>query len=437
MPAVMKEIQALQQSRPRVEDSPTSLLSNTLAIADPNAHWLGLQKDLLRELGNFGQIARLDASMAAILHMVNITFFDVRSAVEANSHLFGRGEHLPPMGDDFRVVLVNLEAFERQLGEACSFSQFGEVASISSTGGGAVVEYYDIRCAMALVASGGGSVSPCSPQRLAQQLALLSRAEALAGSPMAVPREPSLAPPPGLEDHEPYASEPPRMSASAPHFHPEARRSASQSNLPGLKKSISMTSAASEEAKGMNRPIRTKVSSKDFSKYDVEPEKISAGQDLRTTVMVRNLVGQRARKDFLKLLEGRGLADRYTFFYMPCKEHRDTPAGFAFVNLTSAMDVLTLHSAVETDVWRTQIRDMQVKPLALSYARFQGHEELMAHFSSSVVLSEQDPDRRPLFCNPNKKAHAYSPTLQTSTSYADDKHSETSEVSAGAPWIGA
>lgn len=449
MPAMNQDLSTFQ-SCIRVEDSPTSTLSSTLVIHDPNAHWLGVQKDLMRELSNFGELARLDASMAPILRMVSITFFDVRAAGAACAYLAGRAEQLPPTGDDFRIVLVSMAAFEEKLGMSCDFSQFGEVASISAFGGSTIVEYFDMRGAMMLVAAAGGSASPCTPQRLAQhtqaQAATAAAAAAAAAEALRSPPAATLAPPPGLEaDASPMshrrASEPVLPSVSVepwvvPHSRSDRRTSTGDvSNA--MKKQASDAGSGSpgslnSEAKGVNRPVRTKVSSRDFSKYDVDPDKIARGEDSRTTVMVRNLVGPRARKDFLKLLEKCGLADRYTFFYMPCKEHRDVPAGFAFVNLNTPADVLKLHSVVKRDVWRTTIRDAQVKSLGLSYARFQGHEELMAHFSSSVVLCEQDPDKRPLFCNASAAKDG-----KEASQGDEKKFSDGEDPQANATWVGA
>uniref|UniRef100_A0A7S3WDC3 Mei2-like C-terminal RNA recognition motif domain-containing protein n=1 Tax=Strombidinopsis acuminata TaxID=141414 RepID=A0A7S3WDC3_9SPIT len=450
MPAFNQEFRALQQCNMRVEDSPSSTLSSTLVIADPNAHWLAVQKDLLRELANFGEIARIDASMAPILRMINITFFDVRAANTACTYLAGRAEQLPPTGDDFRIVLVNMGPFEEKLGAGCNFSQFGEVASLSTYGASVIVEYYDIRGAMLLVAAAGGSASPCTPQRLAQHALVHSRNEAPPSLDLweaLRPKTLSLAPPPGLETVESKRRASPSEPASPTVSElglvtPMRHRSSDVSTV----HKQNSDGKVEEAQKTVNRPVRTKVSSRDFSKFDVDADKIARGEDQRTTVMVRNLVGPRARKDFLKLLEKCGLADRYTFFYMPCKEHRDVPAGFAFVNLNAPSDVLKLFTVVKKDLWRTQIRDLQVKPLALSYARFQGHEELMAHFSSSVVLCEQDPDKRPLFCNPKKATtalEAFSPLSKASTaSGANDEKNcssegEGSQVSASAPWVGA
>jgi hypothetical protein len=113
--------------------------------------------------------------------------------------------------------------------------------------------------------------------------------------------------------------------------------------------------------------------------------------------MVRGLSGQYARKDLLAFLDKCGLGERYTFFYLPCKEHRNVPAGFAFVNLHAPVDVLTLHASVKNGLWRECASDPNAKSIVVSYARFQGHDELARHFSASAVLHEQDPQKRPIF----------------------------------------
>merc|ERR1719486_948286 len=149
-----------------------------------------------------------------------------------------------------------------------------------------------------------------------------------------------------------------------------------------------------------SRVVRTKVTNKEFSMYDIDTDKIQSGEDTRTTVMVRNLTGTDARKDFLNFLVICGLSDRYTFFYMPYKEHRNVLAGFAFINLVAPKDVQVLYTMLKDDVWRKVYRSPNAKAStvpAVSYARFQGHAALVSHFSSSAVLHEQDPEKRPIF----------------------------------------
>lgn len=156
-------------------------------------------------------------------------------------------------------------------------------------------------------------------------------------------------------------------------------------------------SPSQQGEKNSHRPVRTKIANKDFQKFDIDPDAILRGIDKRTTVMVRHLQGVCARKEFLLFLDKCGLGNRYSFFYMPCKEHRNVPAGFAFVNFASPHDVHTLFGAVQSGLWREICSGSPSKSPAVSYARFQGHEDLVEHFSLSAVLHEQDPEKRPIF----------------------------------------
>jgi hypothetical protein len=164
------------------------------------------------------------------------------------------------------------------------------------------------------------------------------------------------------------------------------------------KSNVGIPGSAAEQAGDVtkHRVARTKITDKDFQKFDINPDAILRGADKRTTVMVRHLQGVCARTDFLSFLERCGLGNRYSFFYMPCKEHRNVLAGFAFVNFASPQDVHTLYGAVASGLWR-EVCGNSTKSLAVSYARFQGHEALVQHFSLSVVLQDQDPEKRPIF----------------------------------------
>mmetsp|Transcript_58954 Transcript_58954/g.72086 ORF Transcript_58954/g.72086 Transcript_58954/m.72086 type:complete len:254 (-) Transcript_58954:166-927(-) len=180
-----------------------------------------------------------------------------------------------------------------------------------------------------------------------------------------------------------------------------------------------------------NRPLRTKVSTKEFSKYDIDPDRIERGEDSRTTVMVRNVAGNSARKEFLNLMDKFGLSDRFTFFYMPCKEHRNVLAGFAFVNFISPLDVHKLFVMVKNGAWREVMSKSQTKAPGVSYARFQGHEELVEHFSSSAVLHEQDPEKRPIF---RPDAAAKAAKEKQKTGYKKES-SPLPKVPSGAPGL--
>mmetsp|Transcript_25731 Transcript_25731/g.65471 ORF Transcript_25731/g.65471 Transcript_25731/m.65471 type:complete len:576 (+) Transcript_25731:111-1838(+) len=412
------------------DDSPTSSLSNTVSISDPG-EWLKLDENTVEELSEFGDVARVDISLGAVLRCVLVTYFDVRCAQQLLLHFGSRAESFPPAVHDCRIVSVDMNAFA-QKALMGGFSQFGEVANVSMFRGETIVEFYDMRSAQFLLATAGGSAQPWTPDAsaaaataAAMGLHNLSFGDspmlpALAGSlgaAMAAHSGPGLGAvvtgtSPGGVSPLPAG---PLSRPPAPQRVPMSTASVSPAERPAPLPKAAMTRAAapveeplspasptaaadSDKPKAQsNRPVRTKVTTKDFSKYDIDPEKIQMGEDKRTTVMVRNLTGPRARKEFLQFLERCGLADRYTFFYMPCKEHRNVPAGFAFLNLVSAHDVHKLFVMVKSGFWREFLSDPQCKAPAMSYARFQGHEELSKHFSSSAVLHEQDPEKRPIF----------------------------------------
>jgi len=339
------------------EGSPTAGLSNTVCISDPDRQWPAVQVKAVKELSEFGEIARLDTSLVAVARCILVTFFDVRSAQRVILSSPGRCEPFPPAAHDCRTVRVKLSAFAEKVEHvAGGFNQFGEVANISASMGVAIVEFYDLRSAQMLLVASDGTATPWSQEQQNGGAGLLA---SLGQWPLGAGGF-ALGQPP-VEDGGDTADE------------------------------------KNGKDRTGNRPVRTKVSTKEFQKYDIDPDRIQRGEDTRTTVMVRNITGVNARKDFLNFIEKCNLGDRFTFFYMPCKEHRNVPAGFAFVNFISANDVHTLFLLVKNGVWREFMTDSQSKAPGMSYARFQGHEELAKHFSCSAVLHEQDSDKRPIF----------------------------------------
>jgi len=141
----------------------------------------------------------------------------------------------------------------------------------------------------------------------------------------------------------------------------------------------------------------SRISKEEYAQFDIDPAKIESGEDLRTTVMIRNLTGTEKRSDLLKFLQNCKLGSRHSFFYVPCKSHRNVYAGFAFVNFLSPNDVLTIRNAVMTQPWCSNSSKKGSKMLAVSYAKIQGLDQLRVHFSSSVASEEPNPTKRPIF----------------------------------------
>lgn len=292
------------------------------------------------EVSGFGEVARLDLSLGEVLGCILVTFFDVRSAKKLIESMPQRAELFPPASHEFRQVCLPMQPFVEIVQQTGSMQSFGDVANINMSRidgvDQVIVEFFDLRAAQRLLQVSGRAGRPWPPRRSAET------SNATPATSQAAPPTPDkAAPKPGPA---------PKKAAKA---------------------------------------------NKDLSQFDIDPSKIRSGADQRTTVMIRGLSGCNARNDLLQCLEIVGLGDSYTFFYMPCKEYRNVAAGFAFVNFEDAHDVLSLYSTIST-VWK-QVCQEQTKAPIVSYARFQGHHELMRHFSSSAVLHDQDPEKRPIF----------------------------------------
>jgi hypothetical protein len=343
--------------------SQTAGMSNTVCISDTSGQWKVVGTKIVQDLSKFGEIARLDASLAGTLGTVLVTYFDVRCAQMVMLHMAPIAEPFQPASHDCRIVSVDLPGFCAKTGHIGGFDDFGEVAHVNMFAGQVVIEFYDLRSAQALLAAAGDCATPVP---------------AGAAAPSAVQFEEvpaKLLAPPGI-----------------------GRPVAAPTNA-GPNGNVGIPDTASEQAgdAAKHRVTRTKIANKDFQKFDISPDAILLGEDKRTTVMVRHLQGLCARKDFLLFLDKCSLGNRYSFFYMPCKEHRNIPAGFAFVNFASPHDVHTLYVAIASGLWREACGSSPTKSPAVSYARFQGHENLVQHFSLSVVIQEQDPEKRPIF----------------------------------------
>lgn len=181
---------------------------------------------------------------------------------------------------------------------------------------------------------------------------------------------------------------------------PGMGRPAAASTKADPKSNGSIPESALEQADDVAKHsvARTNITNKHFQKFDINTDAILRGEDERTSVMVRHLQGFCARRDFMVLFLDRcGLGSRYSFLYLPCRQHRNIQAGFAFVHFASPHDVLTLYNAVANGFWREVCGSSHTKSPAVSYARFQGHEDLVRHFSPSFVLPEKDPETLPIF----------------------------------------
>jgi len=372
-----------------------SSTSNTVRVTYLDGTCPTTVHEAVEEFTAFGEIARLDTSLSAIRGCILVTYFDVRCAQRLLMEYSGCTEPFPAAAHDVRCVRTSMSTFFSLVGVNGGVEVFGDVADLSTVGKEVVIEFYDIRGAQRFLSASGGNASPVPiGNHPTGATGGMGGAGTAAWSPQGAQNPAYLLPGPGTQGGFNEATQNGSMESLA-HAAMLSEENAGGSNSQDLRKSAAAADKGKADAQA--KAPRSKVTSKEFQKFEINAESIASGRDKRTTVMVRRLTGPNARTDLEALLERCGLGKRYNFFYMPCKEHRNVHAGFAFVNFIAPEDVLRLHTAMESGMWGDVTGGSESKSPLVSYARFQGQTELMSHFSSSAIMRDQDPNKRPLF----------------------------------------
>ena len=131
--------------------------------------------------------------------------------------------------------------------------------------------------------------------------------------------------------------------------------------------------------------------------YGLDLQRIAAGEDKRTTLMIKNIPNKYTQKMLLTLLEERfsGFSPfPFDFFYLPIDFKNRCNVGYAFINMTSPFAIPKL---VEEFHGRRWPKFNSEKICCIAYARIQGRNALIQHFQNSSLLHEDKRCRPVLF----------------------------------------
>lgn len=403
-------------------------------------------EDAAAVMEKFGEIARIDMSLAGTSGEVLATFFDVRHAQKLMVHFSGMAAPSPASPEDNRTVFLSPSDFAR----ISSTSGFGEVSSVSTVGNEMVLEFFDLRAAQratqslqmlrssecytsaaeGMTPSDGSQeegVGPGEPADFMRQADLFGNQSGPMSSDLVADFTQQV-----------LIAQSAMQAQAAAYFNmadfnmagPFNFNLAMNSNL-GLPEGLQESRPRNGKQANANKPVQERVSSKELQKFEIDPARIESGADHRTTVMLRNMPKSCSREDFLQTLGRCGLRDRITFLYMPFDKRRSLHCGFAFVNFVAAEDILLLIRQMQGKVFSELSRSAPM-PLAVSYARLQGHDQLVSHFSLSAVMYDEDARKRPLFVPTSgltAKAEDVDPKSMMSPAYVTPGTSPTNLVS--------
>ena len=99
--------------------------------------------------------------------------------------------------------------------------------------------------------------------------------------------------------------------------------------------------------------------------FKLDLHAILAGQDQRTTVMIKNIPNKYTQKMLLERIDAKH-AGRYDFFYLPIDLKNNCNVGYAFINMSDACWVVALYEDLQNKTWE---RFNSEKICELTYGR--------------------------------------------------------------------
>ncbi|OMJ68843.1 hypothetical protein SteCoe_33579 [Stentor coeruleus] len=162
------------------------------------------------------------------------------------------------------------------------------------------------------------------------------------------------------------------------------------SNSPML--SISTQESSREEFEEKRKPRKRPLepSEKDF--YVIKIQAIKLNQDLRTTVMIKNIPNKYTQKMLLQAIDKK-FGGTYDFLYLPIDFKNRCNVGYAFINFVDFRVIPMFYQEFNMKKWE---RFNSEKICELAYGRIQGLKGLVQHFQNSSVINQIDSKVKPV-----------------------------------------
>ncbi|KAF4684052.1 hypothetical protein FOZ60_008322 [Perkinsus olseni] len=322
-------------------------------------------KSIVARLLSFGDVQKLDFQHWRELGVITACYFDTRNAEKAFDHYYMLGEEawevLWSESHDQENYFVSVPAEDLAVADP---SQYGDMANISSPPGDAgtdlklLIQFFDCRAARSMReaqrkmgvgpgVSDPGSASTVTSSLIGADFGITSLVDVAAPPVLLdrVPRMSSLSPPPPL----------PTRVASGP----------------------TPYTMLLEGAEGRED-------------YSVNPE--GCWKDPRTTIMIKNIPNKLTQQRMLQMIDDVS-PQSYDFFYLPIDLRNRCNVGYAFINFIDPARIMSFYRAFHGAGWKNFNNSKKI--CDLSYARIQGKEALMQHFTSATL--PKNPAMRPLF----------------------------------------
>ena len=125
----------------------------------------------------------------------------------------------------------------------------------------------------------------------------------------------------------------------------------------------------------------------------VDNEKIARGEDVRTTIMLRNIPNKMDQATLKEIVDETSHG-QYDFMYLRIDFANNCNVGYAFINFVDPLAIVSFYRARAGRRWN---KHKSHKEAEVSYATIQGKDCLIQKFRNSSVMLEH-PSFRPKVC---------------------------------------
>ncbi|ESW11316.1 hypothetical protein PHAVU_008G019500 [Phaseolus vulgaris] len=143
-----------------------------------------------------------------------------------------------------------------------------------------------------------------------------------------------------------------------------------------------------------NRRTESVSNLADKKQYELDIDRIKRGEDIRTTLMIKNIPNKYTSKMLLAAIDERHRGT-YDFVYLPIDFRNKCNVGYAFINIINPDLIIPFYQVFNGKKWE---KFNSEKVASLAYARIQGKSALIAHFQNSSLMNE-DKRCRPILFN--------------------------------------
>jgi RNA recognition motif-containing protein len=208
---------------------------------------------------------------------------------------------------------------------------------------------------------------------------------------------------------------PPKITAPAPVSHESIRgalpsKVAEHASLEARAHTVVADVATHAAAPGRLSERRQPARPRRISAEAAASRTVAMSGETRTTVMMRNLPNDYTRQMMLDLLDSRGFAGHYDFFYLPMDFTTGSNIGYAFINFSCPSSATAFWQAFD-GFSRWSLRSRKVCTLCWSDP-CQGLDANVKRYQNSPVMCDTVPEEfKPMiFSSAGKQMRFPSPT---------------------------